>query len=62
MRKNTERSDPFGFFNIHSVAKDQKIEGGPFADLKKFPKKSLTKPKRGTKVYPGDVVLVSLLE
>ena len=29
-RKKTEREDPLGFFNIHSVAKLQKIEGGPF--------------------------------
>ena len=28
--KNTEREDLLGFFNIHSVAKLQKIEGGPF--------------------------------
>ena len=30
---------PSGFFNIHSVAKHQKIEGGPL--LKKIPKKGL---------------------
>ena len=28
MPKKTEREDPLGFFNIHSVAKLQKIEGG----------------------------------
>ena len=28
--EKTEREDPLGFFNIHSVAKLQKIEGGPF--------------------------------
>ena len=27
MPKKTEREDPLGFFNIHSVAKLQKIEG-----------------------------------
>ena len=27
------------FLNIHSVAKYQKIEGGPFGDIKKFAKK-----------------------
>ena len=26
--RKTERGDPLGFFNIHSVAKRQKIEGG----------------------------------
>ena len=28
--EKTEREEPLGFFNIHSVAKLQKIEGGPF--------------------------------
>ena len=32
MPKNTEREDPLGFSNIHSVAKQQKIEGGPFGE------------------------------
>ena len=35
--KKTERKDPLGFFNIHSVAKLQKIEGGHF--VKKMEKK-----------------------
>ena len=33
-----ERRDPLGFFNIHSVAKHQKIEGGPWGFF--FEKKS----------------------
>ena len=33
--RKTERGDPFGFFNIHSVAKHQKIEGGIFIFGKK---------------------------
>ena len=33
-----ERGDPLGFFNIHSVAKYQKNEGGPFEDIKNFSK------------------------
>ena len=41
MPKKTERGDPLGFFNIHSVAKHQKIEGG-----KKFPKKSRSAEKK----------------
>ena len=28
MPKKTEREDPLGVFNIHFVAKHQKIEGG----------------------------------
>ena len=30
--EKTERA-PFGIFNIHSVAKHQKIEGGPFGEF-----------------------------
>ena len=33
MPKKTERGDPLGFSNIHSVAKQQKIEGGPFGEF-----------------------------
>ena len=33
-----ERGDPFEFVNIHSVAKHQKIEGGPLSE-KSFEKK-----------------------
>ena len=33
MPKKTERGDPFRFFNIHSVGKYQKIEGGPFGEF-----------------------------
>ena len=32
MPKKTERVDPLGVFNIHFVAKHQKIEGGPFGE------------------------------
>ena len=40
MPKKTEREDPLGFFNIHSVAKLQKIEGGdPFVGKFFFEKK-----------------------
>ena len=40
--------DPLEFFNIRSVAKYQnKLKGGLFEDIKKFSKKSLTKPKKG---------------
>ena len=40
MPKKIEREDPLGFFNIHSVAKLQKIEGGPFRGEFFFEKKS----------------------
>ena len=36
MPKKTERVDPLGFFNIHSVAKLQKIEGGGLSWGKNF--------------------------
>ena len=36
--------DPLVFFNIRSVRKPQKIEGGPFGEIF-FSKKSLTEPK-----------------
>ena len=40
MPKKTEREDPLGFFNIHSVAKiRKKLKGGPFGG-KKIGKKS----------------------
>ena len=46
MPKKTERGDPLGFFNIHSVAKHQKkMQGGPFGE-KFFSKKSLAVPKK----------------
>ena len=32
----TEKDDPLGFFNNHSVAKLQQIEGGPFVGKKFF--------------------------
>ena len=35
-----------GFFNIHSVAKYERMKGGPFGDIKNV-SKSLTKPKKG---------------
>ena len=41
--EKTESGDLLGFFNIHSVGKYQKIEGGPFGE--NFFLKSLTEPK-----------------
>ena len=34
------KGNSLGFFNIHSVAKCQKIEGGSLGDIKNFPKMS----------------------
>ena len=42
MPKKTERRNPLGFSNIHSVAKHQKNAGGPFEE-KKFEKKNSEK-------------------
>ena len=47
MPKKTEREDPLGFFNIHSVPKLQKIEGG-LSWGKSFFEKSRTVPKKWT--------------
>ena len=47
--KKTERRNPLGFSNIHSVAKHQKMQGDPLR--KKSPKKmsrSAEKSKGGT--------------
>ena len=46
--EKTERVDPLGVFNVHFVAKHQKIEGGPFGE-NFFPEKSLTMPKKNRK-------------
>ena len=56
MPKKTERGDPLGFFNIHSVAKHQKNAGGPFGENFFFEKKSRSaeKNERGESlVSPG---------
>ena len=45
MPKKTERRNPLGFSNIHSVAKHQKNAGGPF-EGKNFEKKSEKKMSR----------------
>ena len=49
MPKKTERRNPLGFSNIHSVAKHQKNAGGTLEEKKfrkKIPKKSLAVPKK----------------
>ena len=58
MPKKTERGDSLGFFNIHSVAKHQKMQGGPFGE-NFFSKKKVSqcrKNERGESlVSPGMV-------
>ena len=39
MPKNVKGGTLWDFLNIHSVAKYQKIDGGPFGAIKKFRKK-----------------------
>ena len=44
--KKTERGDPLGFSNIHSVAKQQKkLKGGPFGEKFFSEKKSRSAQK-----------------
>ena len=50
--EKTERVDPLGVFNIHFVAKHQKIEGGTLWGKKFFRKKSLKMPKKTERVDP----------
>ena len=45
MPKKTERGDPLGFFNIHSVAIIKKNAGGPFGE-KFFFEKSRSAEKK----------------
>ena len=50
--EKTERGDPLGFFNICSVGKLQKIEGGTLWGKFFFRKESLTEPKSTQREYP----------
>ena len=52
--KKIERGDPLGFFNIHSVAKHKKFEGGPFGK-NMFQKKSHNAEETDPLVSPGMV-------
>ena len=46
MPKKTERGDPLGIFNIHSVAKHQKNARGPFGENFFSKKKSRSAEKK----------------
>ena len=39
LRLKIEKGDPSGFVKLQLAAKNEKKEGGPFGDMKKFPKK-----------------------
>ena len=49
MPKKSERRDPLGFFNIHSVAKHQKLKGDP---LGKIFRKKVSMPKKSEREDP----------
>ena len=52
MPKKTERRNPLGFSNIHSVAKHQKMQGRPFEEKKfrkKIPKKNVSQCRKKLK-------------
>ena len=51
MPKKTERGEPLGFSNIHSVAKQQKMKGDP-SGKKIFRKKSRSAEKKIGRVAP----------
>ena len=55
--ENCERRDPSRFFNIHSVAKFQKIEGGLFGVFKKISKK-----KQKIRNFNGSLIVPKNLE
>ena len=46
------KGDPLGFFNIHSVGKYQKIEGGPFGGKQIFEKFHSRKYSKGVPFGP----------
>ena len=57
MPKKTERGDPLGFFNIHSVAKHQKNAGKPFGEkiFRRNDSQCRKQMKGGPLVLPGMV-------
>ena len=59
MPKKTERGDPLGFFNIHSVAKHQKNAGGTLWGKFFFGKKSLAVPKKNESLWSRPVWFVT---
>ena len=64
MPKKTERVDPLGVFNLHVIAKHQKIEGGTLRG-NFFPAKSLTMPKtteRGDRMLRGKTGKIFLVQ
>ena len=60
MAKKTEREDPLGFFNMHSVENSKKLKGGPFGG-NFFLEKSRTVPKKNLKGGPFGLVRYCIL-
>ena len=50
------KGDSLGLSKIQFVSKYQKLEGGPFGEIRKFSEKRLTKPKKNRK---GDLSVSS---
>ena len=46
LRLQMRQGGTLGFFNINSIAKDQKIEGGPLRYIRKFSKQNFTVQKK----------------
>ena len=55
---NCERGDPLRFFNIHSVAKFQKIEGGLFGVFIK----KISKKKQKMRNFNGSHIVPKILK
>ena len=55
--ENCKKNDPLRFYNNQSVAKYQKIEGGPFGDFTKMSKK-----KRKMRILNSPIVPKNLKE
>ena len=71
LRLKIEKGDPSGFVKLQLVAKNEKkMKGGPFGDMKKFPKKfykmrfsnSVEKCKRGTLCDFSTSIVLQIIE
>ena len=56
MPEKTERGDPLGIFNIHSVAKDQKNEGGLFEDFSRKKSHNAERKLKEDPLVSSDIV------
>ena len=56
-----ERGDPLGFLKLQFAAKNQKLEGGPFGDKKKFKKsRTVAKKFKGGTLWSCPVLYLTL--